>query len=225
MKVLRIPLLSFVLLLFVSPNNFSQSVFEGKVVIETTNDGETNTLNYFSKGDMARFDVNSERGEANVIFDRKNKKMLMVMPSMKMYMEFPMNMNLGMDYKGKGNDAGEKSGKDFMKTGETKTINGYKCDQWIIKDDDNTSEAWMTKELGSFVFFQSPMGGKEKPKWQEDIENSGYFPMLVIEKDSDGNETSRFEVKSVEKKSLDDSFFAVPAGYSQMKMPMGGSGH
>ena len=111
-----------------------------------------------------------------------------------------------------------------MKTGETKTINGYECEQWIIKGDDNTSEAWMTKDLGSFIFFQSPMGGKEKPKWQEDIESSGYFPMLVIEKDSDGNETGRFEVKSIEKKSLDDSFFTVPDGYSQMKMPMGGQG-
>ncbi len=217
----------FVLIFFVASISFfsyAQSTFEGKVVIETTNDGETNTLNYYSKGNMARFDVNSARGEANVIFDKKNKKMLMVMPAMKMYMEFPMDMKFGGDYKAKGNDNSsvKKMNMDFVKTGEMKNVNGYNCVKWIIKEDDGTSEAWMTKDLGSFIFFQSPMGGKEKTKWQEDIEASGYFPMLVIQKDSDGNETGKFEVKSVEKKSLDDSFFSVPAGYNKMKMPMGG---
>ena len=219
MKALRISLLALVTLFFFSPKDFSQSTFEGKVVIETTNDGQTHTLNYYAKGDMARFDVNSERGNANIIFDKKNKKMLMVMPTMKMYMEFPMDMDLGDN---ESNATEDKSKSDFVKTSETKTINGYKCEKWVIKEGDKTSEAWMTKDLGGFVFFQSPMGHHQKQKWQEDIENSGYFPMLVVEKDSDGNETGRFEVKSVEKKSLDDSFFAVPAGYNQMKMPMGG---
>ena len=219
MKALRISLLVLVTLFFFSPKNFSQSTFEGKVVIETTNDGQTHTLNYYAKGDMARFDVNSERGNANIIFDKKNKKMLMVMPTMKMYMEFPMDMDLGDN---ESNATEDKSKSDFVKTSETKTINGYKCEKWVIKEGDKTSEAWMTKDLGGFVFFQSPMGNHQKQKWQEDIENSGYFPMLVVEKDSDGNETGRFEVKSVEKKSLDNSFFTVPAGYNQMKMPMGG---
>ena len=219
MKALRISLLALVTLFFFSPKDFSQSTFEGKVVIETTNDGQTHTLNYYAKGDMARFDVNSERGNANIIFDKKNKKMLMVMPTMKMYMEFPMDMDLGDN---ESNATEDKSKSDFVKTSETKTINGYKCEKWVIKEGDKTSEAWMTKDLGGFVFFQSPMGHHQKQKWQEDIENSGYFPMLVVEKDSDGNETGKFEVKSVEKKSLDDSFFTVPEGYSQMKMPMGG---
>ena len=103
MKALRISLLAFVTLFFFSPKDFSQSTFEGKVVIETTNDGQTHTLNYYAKGDMARFDVNSERGNANIIFDKKNKKMLMVMPSMKMYMEFPMDMDLGGNESNGGN--------------------------------------------------------------------------------------------------------------------------
>ena len=222
MKALKVSLVALAVLFFFSPKNFSQTTFEGKVVIETTNNGETNTLNYYSKGDMARFDINSARGEANVIFDKKNKKMLMVMPAMKMYMEFPMNMDFGVDNGNNAND--EKSNTDFVKTSDTKTINGYKCEKWVIKDGNNISEAWMTKDLGGFIFFQSPMGKHSKQKWQEDIENSGYFPMLVVEKDSDGNETGRFEVKSIEKKSLDDSFFTVPNGYSQMKMPMGEQG-
>jgi len=219
MKALRVSLLALAALFLFSPKHYSQSTFEGKVVIEATDNGKTNELNYYAKGDLARMDISSARGNANIIFDKKNKKMLMVMPAMKMYMEFPLDKDFGGD-----NGKHEKSKQDFVKTGETKTINGYKCEKWIIKEGDKTSDAWMTKDLGGFMFFQSPMGGHEKQKWQEDIEKSGYFPMLVVEKDSDGNETGRFEVKSVEKKSLDDSFFAVPVGYSQMKMPMGGQG-
>ena len=222
MKALKVPLVALAVLFFFSPKNFSQTTFEGKVVIETTNNGETNTLNYYSKGEMARFDVNSAKGKADIIFDKKNKKMLMVMPSMKMYMEFPMNMDFEGNNESDATD--KKSNPDFVKTGETKTINGYKCEKWVIKEGDKTSDAWMTKDLGGFIFFQSPMGHHQKQKWQEDIENSGYFPMLVVEKDSDGNETGKFEVKSVEKKSLDNSFFTVPEGYNQMKMPMGGQG-
>ncbi len=220
MKNIKILLTLVVFILLTLPAIYSQDKFEGKVVIETTNNGNSNTLNYYSKGDMARFDVNSARGEANIIFDRKNNKMLMVMPAMKMYMEFPMNMNFGEDNGAEGNDSGEKhSMKDFVKTGEMKNINGYNCEKWTMKEDDGTSEAWMTKDLGAFVFFQSPMGKKPKAKWQQDLEESGYFPMLVIQKDTDGNETERFEVKSVEKTKLDDSFFSVPDGYNQMKMP------
>ena len=223
MKTIRFSLLVLVTFLFIAPKQFSQSTFEGKVVIEATNNGETSTLNYYVKGDKARFDVNSARGEANVIFDKKNKKMLMMIPAMKTYMEFPMDMDFSENY-ASGQSEESSNDKNFVKTSETKTINGYKCEKWVIKDDKGTAEAWMTKDLGGFVFFNSPMGRKSKAKWQQDIENSGYFPMLIIQKDNDGNESNRFEVKSVEKKSLDDSFFSVPEGYNKMKFPMGGQG-
>jgi Domain of unknown function (DUF4412) len=224
MKTFRISLLVLVALFFIAPKQFSQSHFEGKIVLEISSGEGTNTVNYYTKGDKVRFEVNSQRGEADIIFDKKNNKMLMIMPAMKMYMEFPMNLVPNENYStGKGDDSsGEKAKIDFVKTGETKNINGYNCEKWVIKDEKGSSEAWMTKDLGGIMFFESPMSRKSKPKWQQDLEDSGYFPMLVMQKDSDGKETKAFEVKSVEKQSLDDSFFSVPDGFNQMKMPVGG---
>jgi hypothetical protein len=66
------------------------------------------------------------------------------------------------------------------------------------------------------------MGDKSESTWQKDIEESGNFPMLVIQKNNEGDEISKFNVLSVVSMNLDDSFFKVPDGYSQMKMPIGG---
>lgn len=212
-------LFSIVLLvvLTASQSFYPQSKFEGKAVIETSGMGGAGTLNYFVKGKKIRFDVSSARGEANILFDQSEKKMYMIMPSMKMYMEFPMDMIEGNSAKDKMNDEMEK----FEKTGVMKKINGYNCEKWTMKEDKGSTEAWMTRDLGSFIFFDSPMGKKSKSAWKEGIEESGYFPMKIIQKNKEGEDISTFEVKSIEKKKLEDSFFKVPEGYSQMKMPSG----
>lgn len=210
---------TFLLLVaFLSPDSFTQSQFSGKVVIETSGINGSGALTYYIKGNQARMDVRSARGEANVIFDKDNRKVFMIMPAMKMYMEFPMDF---MKDKSMENGAG-KANEKFDKTGEVKKINGYTCEKWTLKEDNGSVEAWMTKELGGFLFFDSPMGNKSGSDWQKDIEGTGYFPMLVIQKNNEGQEISKFNVLSVVSMNLDNSFFTVPDGYNQMKMPMGG---
>jgi hypothetical protein len=203
---------------FITPKAYSQSKFEGKVVIETSGIDGSGTLNYYIKGQNIRLDMNSARGEVNALFDRANKKVLMIMPAMKMYMEFPMDLM-------KDNSENENMDNEtdkFEKTGEMKKINGYNCEKWIMKENNGSTEAWMTKDLGGFMFFDSPMGNKSESTWQKDIEESGNFPMLVIQKNNEGDEISKFNVLTVVSMNLDDSFFKVPDGYSQMKMPIGG---
>ena len=201
-----------------TPASYSQSKFEGKVVIETSGLDGSGTLNYYVKGQNIRLDVNSVRGDANILFDKANKKIFMIMPSMKMYMEFPMDFM-------KDNSAKDDSNKEmdkFEKTGQMKKINGFNCEKWTMKDLNGSVEAWMTKELGGFMFFDSPMGKKSESSWQQGIEGTGNFPMMVIQKNKEGDEISKFNVLSVVRMNLDDSFFTVPDGYSQMKMPTGG---
>ncbi|MEO8398450.1 MAG: DUF4412 domain-containing protein, partial [Ignavibacteriaceae bacterium] len=66
----------------------------------------------------------------------------------------------------------------------------------------------------------NPMMGDSGPSWQDKITGQGYFPMLVKHYDDDGKVDGTMEVKSVEKKSLDDSMFEVPASYKKFEMPM-----
>ncbi len=206
----------------VSVKILAQSQFEGKVVMNVKSGDKDTDINMFVKGNKTLIQVSNEQ-KANVIMDSKAKTMTILMPEQKMYMEMDMNMMKGMTEKMKKNDEAEDNGKmngKFDKTGETKDINGYECEKWVYTDDDgNKTEAWMTKELGNFMGFSNPMANDESSSWQKEIEGKGYFPMLAVHY-VDGEVESSMEVKSVDKKSLDESMFEVPAGFSKLNMPM-----
>ncbi len=115
----------------------------------------------------------------------------------------------------------------FTKTGETKTINGYKCEKWNYTSNDEQGVAWMTKDLGALKMFSGySMHGSDdnQPEWMKEIESEGAFPMDVNIKDNYGNDQGKMEVTSVKKESLDASLFTVPAGYKKFEMPGMNSG-
>jgi hypothetical protein len=200
----------------------AQSQFEGKVVMNVKAGDKDTDMNMFVKGNKTLIQVNNEQ-KANLIMDSKAKTMTILMPEQKMYMEIDMNTMKGISDKIKKNDeseSNEKTNSKFDKTGETKKINGYECEKWVYTDDNgDKTEAWMTKELGNFMGFSNPMSNDESSSWQKEIEGKGYFPMLAVHY-VDGKVESSMEVKSVEKKSLDESMFEVPAGFNKLSMPM-----
>ncbi len=215
---------SLVILLVVSLafTCLAQTQFEGKVVMNVKSGDKDTDINLFVKGSKTLIQMTKEE-KANLIMDSKDKKMTILMPEQKMYMEMDMNMMKGMAEKMKKNDEADDKGKmngKFDKTGETKEINGYECEKWVYTDDDgNKTEAWMTKELGNFMGFSNPMANDESSSWQKEIEGKGYFPMQAIHYE-DGKVESSMEVKSVDKKSLDAGMFEVPADYKKFSMPM-----
>ncbi len=195
----------------------AQSKFEGKVVFNFKDDNSSHDMTYFVKNNKFRIEVSEAGHDAAMIFSPEEKSMMMLMPEQKMYMEFPLDKlsKYNSDSKDK-NDEGK-----ITKTKETKVIKGYKCTKWVIDNPEGQSIAWMTDELGGFMFMKNPMmKDKEKPDWQKEIEAAGYFPMLVINNDKNGKEKSRLEVTDIEKKKLDSSLFSVPSGYNKFNMPM-----
>ena len=220
---IRIFLITTLLIVSSFMNSFAQEKFEGKVVMNVKSGDKDTDVNFLVKGSKTIIQVTNEE-KANMIMDSKEKKMIILMPEQKMYMEMDMNMMKGLASKMGKSDQTEKSDKmagDFKMTGETKNINGYECEKWVYSGEDgDKTEAWMTKELGNFMGFSNPMMNDEATSWQKKIEGQGYFPMLAIHYDDSGEAESSMEVKSVEKKSLDASMFEVPAGYKKFSMPM-----
>ena len=220
-SILGILFSSLIIISLISVKSYSQS-FEGEIVMKITDKDQDKpqTIDYYVKGTKIRFDAKGERGESGaMIFDSKTSNMMIVVPSQKMYMTY--------NYKGAFGGVRDSISKamekgDIKMTGETKDINGYKCEKWTFKDEDGTTgEAWMTKGIKNFFFFSNPMAGNnDQPEWQKKLTNEGYFPMMVISKDADGNIDSKMEVTSIEKKSLDESLFTAPDGYKKMEMPM-----
>jgi uncharacterized lipoprotein YehR (DUF1307 family) len=200
----------------------AQDDFEGKIKFKVTHDGDEMYLDYFIKGDNLRMEMGDNKEAA---FIKTSDKSIVLMPSEKMYMDLDNSIfnNLpGMD---DADDESDETVEDFniekIRTGKTKTILGYNCDQWIFQDSEDESEVemWVTSDLGNFMQMDSPMVEGFSPGWGSSLSNKGFFPMLVITKDNNGEETSRFEATEVNKQTLKNDLFSPPSDYSEMKIP------
>lgn len=220
-------LMSFTaLLIFILSTSLSmgQDNFEGKIKFKVTHEDDVMFIDYFIKDDNLRMEMGEN---ADAVFIKNEDKSFVLMPGEKMYMDLDNSIfskiqgMAGMNEDEEEDDNDEEIDFNKYKTGKTKTIQGYKCHQWIFKDDedDEEVEAWVTDELGNFMLMKSPMGAGFSPGWSTSVSNNGFFPILVITKDEDGDVSSRFEASEVNKQSLDSDLFSPPSNYSEMKIP------
>lgn len=190
----------------------AQSGFEGRIKFNINTEGKSTNIDYFVKGNKFAMKTQEAGQDANMIFDMGEKKMLIVMNDQKMYMEMPMDLSQKMD------EAVAEKDVKINFTGETKKIKGYDCEKMIAESKDGKSIAWVTKDLGSFMFMENPMGGGQS-EWQKQFAGKGFFPMEMTAYDENGKENVKMEVVEVEKKSLDSNMFTVPSGYQKFQMP------
>ncbi|MCH8940842.1 MAG: DUF4412 domain-containing protein [Bacteroidetes bacterium] len=80
-------------------------------------------------------------------------------------------------------------------------------------------EAWMTKDLGGFLFFRNP-SQKNSPQfeWQAAIIVENYFPMVESEINLQGKPNVIFEVLEIKAQKLTKTLFEPPAGYQKFNM-------
>jgi hypothetical protein len=168
---------------------------------------------YASKGDKVRMDVEPAPGQKmSMLVDTRTRAVTMIRDEAKMYFE------MNMDQMSLPSSVNEKE-VSVTKTGKRETILGYECEQMLIKQEDRNAELWVTKGLGKFVQVnmnprgQSPM----LKKLEKELVDEGYFPLRLTT--VQGTEKIVMEVVKIEKKSLKDEMFAVPAGYQKMQMP------
>ena len=203
---MKIIIASFAILFFLfSGYNFGQNAFQGKVVFAVEQDGEELVLDYLAKDKKFRMEVPDEGGY--IIFDSRTSKMYIVMDEQEMYMETDLQSS---------GDGSENNAGSITKTGETKKILGYDCEKFLFADEDSKGESWMTKELGSFMFFTQNQQGVAN--WQNEVLNEGYFPLQVTEYDEDGEIESSYTVTEVTPKELSSGLFVVPASYQKLDM-------
>ena len=206
MKVIK--LTYFLILILLIGKSIAQESFEGKVIFSVQEQGKTQTMNYYSKDKKFRMEVPDKGG--TILFNSRAFKMYVIMDEQKMYMESDM-MPLST---GSG-------GGSISKTGETKNILGYECEKFLFTQKDMKGEAWMTKELGAFMFFMEEQ--KEMPDWQSEVLDAGYFPLHVTQHDTRRNVTSVYDVKEVTPMKLSDDLFVVPSSYKKLDlMNLGG---
>lgn len=184
--------------------------FEGAITMNNTSgDKPSKTMTYEVKGTKMRFDAPEERGPMSggyVIFDTTAKKMTVVNDAKKTAMVMDVGA-MGATPAGMP-PAGPKP--TVEKTGKTDTVAGYSCDVWKVTEaSGEKTEACVAKGI-SFPAFGRHAG------WMSSLEDG--FPLRAISYDSAGKEKSKMEVTKIDKKSIDDSQFQVPAGYTTQDM-------
>lgn len=200
----------FLFIFSLTTQNFAQSDFEGKIVMKILEEDNSVDVDYYIKGDKMKMEMNAEQGAMAILFNKSENKTYMVMPQQKMYMEFN-----AMDIM-QGNHQEDANDPDIRKTGEYMDINGYNCEKWIIEENGEVVEAWMTDKVGSFFMMNNPMAGNSS-SWQQELAGN-YFPMRVDM--VEGSEKQKvLEVVSVNEMSLNNDLFVIPSGYQKLDMP------
>ena len=191
-------------------------------------------VHYAIKGPHMRVETQlAQDGVATgvVLMDLTAGTHTMLMPQTKTYMS--MNQDSGK-FKEMADAAakisGEASTGDLYKvttTGQTETVAGYSCQHWLMGSKKQT-DVCLAKGLGqtASVLDQLKTFGLDEqakaqiqanPEFLKFAEN-GAFPMKMSQIEN-GQSKTIMEVTNVERKTLDDSLFAVPSDYKKMEIP------
>lgn len=194
----------------------AQGSFEGVVTFQVSaGPGDQQIVRYSAKGDRVRMDISAQGMDMFTLFNRATKTMDVVIPMRQMYMERSVE-----DAQAMADSAAASAKIDW--TGTKETIAGYECEHANITDEQGqTTDVCLAKGLGTFAQMGGGMGGRGRGGmgggWEGHIGQE--FPLKVTQGGS-----VEMIVTNIEKKSLDDSLFAIPNGYQKMDMPMGGGG-
>jgi hypothetical protein len=183
--------------------------FEGAITMTMTDAGKpAETIVYEVKGDKMRFDRPTGPDPGYVIME--GKKLTSVDEKKKIAIVMDMSSMPG----GPGGPAAAAMASKkptIDKTGKTETIAGYSCEIWkITEQNGEKSDACMAKGIAF------PSMGKET--WMSELVDQKLFPLRVVVNDATGKEKSRMEVTKIDKKSIEDGQFQVPAGYKTQSM-------
>jgi hypothetical protein len=101
------------------------------------------------------------------------------------------------------------------KTGKTKKILGYLCDEYRITHEEVSTQLWGTKGLaGLQSAMRSAFGSGEDSdeSWASDLEALGVYPMIATTR-VEGVIMETHEVTRIEQRVLPAELFALPEGY------------
>jgi uncharacterized protein DUF4412 len=211
--------------------------FEGEVTSKMFIGDQTMETRYAIKGTRNRIETNLPQNSAGArlmqtsvtLMDLSSGTTTMLLPQTKTYLT--MNWAEMAEEMSKGD--GKDSSIDFPKvtsTGKTETIAGFTCEHWLIGD---KTDVCMAKGLGYFggggsggiIDKLKNLALREKIKAQLDTNpefakfvEGGAFPLKMAQIEN-GQSKTIMEVTGIERKSLDDSLFTVPADYKKTEIP------
>ncbi len=223
----KIALLIAIALVLFSLTTWSQ--FEGRITSTTTGTKEPNTPFSLTqeisiKGKKIRSVMTAtgeQMGSLTIIFRGDKGSVITILDQAKVYMELPMKKIEEM----MKNFPQDTNAVTVSRTGKTQKILGYNCEQVLLQEGETTIDVWGTRELTSLQDAMEMLSGIQKqkvPQWSKELDKLKLFPMkTIITAQGTHAETN---ITSIQRKSLPESMFTVPAGYTKQEMPVGQPG-
>jgi hypothetical protein len=207
----------FALALFFGFSVVSAQDFTGSIEFTYATQKDTSKNVYHVKDNLVKLDQYSRKTDKNVegsfLFDLDAKEVKFLNPKRKLWgtqkSETPQLIN----------------GQCIVTKGKNmKTIAGYKCSEYIVKNEDENTTITYWIANGNFSFF-SPL----ITLWNRKDKQSIYFgqitglpagsmPMMSVERQLDsGKILTKLEVTKISKSTLPDDKFMVPKEYSRFE--------
>ena len=154
----------------------------------------------------------SKKVEGSFLINLKTKSMISLSHERKLYIEQASGSTPVMNGKA-----------DVKKTGNVKTIQGEKCNEYVVNNADEKIQITYWLASGKFDFFfklLKVLNRKDKSSVyiQQIPDVDGIFPFLSSQMNLDTNkEEVKLEVTKIEKKTIDAKMFDIPKDYTKFQ--------
>ncbi len=219
----RVPMKRFVFLLLLAPGPLLAQ-FEGVIESKNITTDETGLQQEFTmimevKGPMARITTSAVGNTPAVTMICRSdlKRIWMINDEERSYFEIPQTDG-AEDVPIPG---GTEDKPVIRKTGRTRKLLGYACEQYIVRRSDAETEIWGTKKLGGLAQSLAKSLGQEQigkgADWTDGLTKIGVFPLSASTRIG-GEIVESQEVTRIEKRALPPELFAVPPGYKKQSV-------
>lgn len=187
----------------------SKEKFEGKISFTKKIGSKESKYNYIVKGNQVRIEEFDKEGKISgvMLVNTEKNTVTALNPLRKMYMSVPNDKKMVLPV------------VEVSKKETTKSYNGYNCKEWEVSSKDQDRVITYYLAFDNFHFLSPLLKTLNRRDKQATFflalsGAEGAFPMLSIEKKSDGTEISRLTVNSISKSSVEASQFEIPGDYT-----------
>ena len=212
MKLSMKPLATFVATAMLGSMAFATGPFQGMIKFTKTIGPVTANYVYYVKGDKVRVEELGDNGEVQgiMIIDTKSNTVKALSPERQMYIDVPNKR------------PARETEVYVQKTGKTETINGYNCSEVKVsgKSDGREVTYWVADDdFDFFIPMLNTLNRKDKLAvyFMNIPELEGVFPMVGVERKTDGVELSKLQVVEMNKSELDNTMFEIPSNYTKFE--------
>ncbi len=182
----------------------ARGLFEGILDVDITPiTGKILSVQYYVKGTKVRQDMTVGNRVTITLMDAASKSATVLFPEQKSFMIMPMPNPRKVT---------KSKGLRISRSGKTIELLGKTCEEWICESKTGPSTIYSAKGMGKFTAMSN---GEDA--WTG-IQEEGLFPLRVVTK-MNNSRIVIWEVKTITKKSLGESVFALPDDYQKMPGP------